>query len=120
MFKAIRSKTLYAMGSLALLMAPRGVSAGPGYSLGFTPLLNNNVSVPHNTALNAYPITVTTWVLTSQVDAAYRGIVQKTSNTPTNGYALTVRNGYLFAAYARNWTSSVLDGTNALAGGYVA
>ena len=115
-------KALFATVSLAFLFLgrPVPVQAGPGYSLGFDPLLNNNVSVPHNTALNSYPLTLAAWVLTSQVDSTYRGILQKTSSTPTNGYALTVRNGYLYGAYARSLTSSVLNGTNALAGGYVA
>ena len=92
---------------------------GPGSAITFQGG-TDYVSIPHNSVLNAYPLTVTAWVKTSASDSTARGIVGKVNNPATNGYALVLRNGHVWAAYARNASSYVLNGTNALDGGAIA
>ncbi len=98
--------------------APVLAQTGPGQALSFSGTAS--VAVPHHSALNAYPLTVTAWVKTSQNDGTIRGIVQKGSLPPTNGYAVSLQNGHVRAAYGRNLTSYVLDGTSPLDGGFIA
>ena len=119
----------YANGTRCAPRMPAGPN-GATYSHGFRCVrgrpaalafgINASVSVVHQAALNAYPLTVTAWLRTSQNDTSERGVVSKVASVMTNGYALVVSGGHILAAYARSSTQYILNGTRPLDGGAVA
>src|SRR6185503_18767069 len=48
---------------------------------------NGYASVPHDAALNAYPLTITAWIRTSRFAPLYDGIVNKYAPGSGNGYS---------------------------------
>jgi subtilisin-like proprotein convertase family protein len=75
--------------------------------------------VQPNPALNAYPLTVTAWIRTTNVSPGARGIVNKYDHGSLNGYSLHVTDGNLYGWYFRNGNSNVA-GANGVPGGFVA
>lgn len=79
-----------------------------------------NVSIPHTAALNAYPITVSAWINTTDTGAAAGGIVSKYADTSTNGWILLTQAGRVRGCYFRAGGSDVWDGTLGMDGGFIA
>ena len=106
---AVNSKRLVFQRSLfaALAFAACGIASrahaqsGPGFALQFNGT-NNYVSVAHNTALNAYPLTITAWIKTSHNAAIYDGILSSYFPGGLDGYSLFVYSGHIRAWYFHN------------------
>src|SRR5690349_12501177 len=91
-----------------VLLGPRVCAqAEAGTALRFNGT-NSYVSIPHNAALNAYPLTITAWVKTLRNSAAVDGIVSKYPDASGNGYSINLRNGNLYAWYYRAVGSAVV------------
>jgi concanavalin A-like lectin/glucanase superfamily protein/Big-like domain-containing protein len=71
---------------------------------------NDYVNVPHKSVLNAYPLTVSTWIKTASA-TGLKGIVNKYSAGSQNGYQLFMNGGNLCAWYFRNSANRVWDGS---------
>jgi hypothetical protein len=91
----------------------------PRYALAFDGL-NDSVDVPHHAALNAFPITISAWIRTSNSTELVRGIVSKYLDGSLNGYSLFLYGGHLRAWYFRNGANAVFGGGLGLDGGFVA
>src|SRR6478736_8621259 len=72
----------------------------PGNALRFNGT-NGFATVPHDAALNSFPITITAWVRTARTSSAVDGIVSKYFDGSFNGYSLNLRNGRLYCWYLR-------------------
>ena len=81
---------------------------------------NGYAGVPHDAALNAFPLTITAWIRTSRTALLYDGIVNKYFPGAANGYSLHVYNGRLRAWYFRNGSNYVYPGDPGFDGGFVA
>ena len=92
--------------------------ADPGTALHFNGT-NSYVSILHDAALNAFPLTVTAWVRTFRSSALVDGIVSKYFDASFNGYSLNLRNGNLYVWYLRSGGSVVVNPLG-LDGGYIA
>ena len=93
--------------------------SSPGTALQFDGAARS-VQVPHVAALNAYPLTVSAWIKTTNTAAQVGGIVSKYADGSFNGWSLfsyagRVR-GFYFAAPGRD----VWDGGLGLEGGFIA
>ena len=97
----------------------RKLSAQPGNSLRFNGT-NTYVSIPHNAALNAYPLTITAWVKTLRNSSLVDGIVSKYADATGNGYSINLRNGNIYAWYFRAPGSAVSVAPIGLDGGAIA
>gem|GEM_PF-2133992 len=92
---------------LALGLAVNGLvssakaQGGPGFALQFNGT-NNYVTVPHNAAFNAYPLTITAWVKTSRTAATLDGIVSSYFPGSLDGYSLFVYQGHVRAWFFHN------------------
>ncbi|MBN8248186.1 MAG: hypothetical protein J0L84_12170 [Verrucomicrobia bacterium] len=93
------------------------VEPGPGHCLVFSGR-DAVATVPHREALNAYPLTVTLWMKSTQSDGA-AGLVTKYVSGAHSGWQLYLRNGNLRAWYLVNYTNSVWDGADGMDGGRV-
>ncbi len=71
--------------------------------------LNDSVDVPHDAALDAYPLTVAAWVKTSATGLG--GIVNKYYPSSWNGYQIFTTGGNLCAWYFRDASNAIWDGT---------
>lgn len=60
---------------------------------------NGYISVPHDAALNAYPLTITAWVRTSRNVPLYEAILNKYAPGAGNGYSFHTYNGRLRGFY---------------------
>ena len=80
---------------------------------------NTYVSIAHDPALNAFPLTITAWVKTLRNTALVDGIVGKYQDSSFNGYSLNLRNGNLYAWYLRGGGSIVVNPFG-LDGGFIA
>jgi len=78
-----------------------GVACGQGDALRFNGS-SSYVQVPHNTSLNAYPLTVTAWFRTTNAGAVLQGLVSKYADNSGNGWALGVQSGRVRGFYYRN------------------
>jgi len=106
--------------TLQLLGAVLGFSqVSPGNCLRFNGT-NGYVSVPHDPALNAYPLTITAWVRTLRTAPLYDGIVNKYAPGAGNGYSFHVYNGRLRAWYFRNGSNFVYPSDPGFDGGFLA
>lgn len=115
----MKTKTLLAAIALALLSAPSARAAGgPGSSLFFNGA-NNYVSVPHAAGLNAYPLTVTAWIKTSQT-TNIAALLHKIDFGVFSGYDVSIQNGSLYAFYMKDSTAYVNDFVTGVTGGFVA
>ena len=91
---------------------------GPGFSLRFDDT-GNYAGVPHTAELNAFPLTVTAWVKTSQT-TGQQGLVNKYVANSLNGWNVFLLNGGVRAWYFANNSRFVWDGSNGLDGGFIA
>ena len=107
------------VGLLLLVAASAESQVAPGNGLRFNGT-NGYVSVPHDAALNAFPLTVTAWVRTSRTAPLYDGIVNKYTPGSLNGYSFHLYNGRLRAWYFRNGSSYIYPGDPGFDGGFVA
>jgi hypothetical protein len=83
--------------------------------------IDGSVTIAHQTPLNAYPLTVSTWIKTTQNDAVQRGIITKYDVGSVNGYQMLLFNGHLRAWYFRSGVGNAIwDGGDGLDGGFVA
>ena len=71
--------------------------------------VNGYVQVPHNTDLNAYPLTASAWFRTTNGAAVVQGIVSKYQDASANGWTLVVQNGRLRGFYYRSFSNFALD-----------
>ena len=72
--------------------------------------VNDYVNVPHNAALDSYPLTVSTWIKTNASSTSgERGIVNKYVAFSSNGYTIHMNNGNLCAWYFRDASNYVYD-----------
>ncbi len=79
---------------------------------------NDSVTSPHISDLNAYPITVTAWINTTQTNG-FAGIVNKYVAGSENGWNLYLLAGNIRAFYFASGTRFVWDGADGLNGGKV-
>lgn len=93
-------------------------AGGPGAALNFNGG-GNYVSVPHAAALNAYPLTVTAWIKTSQT-TGFAALVHKIDFGVFSGYQVSMQNGSLYAFYMKDGTAYVNDFVDGVNGGFVA
>ncbi|MGA2863507.1 MAG: LamG-like jellyroll fold domain-containing protein [Verrucomicrobiota bacterium] len=89
------------------------------YALSFDGL-DDVVTVTNQGVLNAYPLTISAWIKTSQVDSTSRGIINKYWSGSFNGYQLFLVSGNIHAWYFKNSTSHVWGGGDGMDGGFVA
>jgi len=73
--------------------------------------VDDYVRIPHNAALDAYPITVAVWFKTN-TNSGIRGLVNKYASGSFNGYQIFFNNGNLCAWYMRDGANYVYDGTS--------
>ena len=94
-----------------LLNGPVWTAGKVGGALSFDGV-NDYLSVPHQSSLNAYPLSVALWVKTSS-SGATKGILNKYLNGSKNGYMLSIKSGRLNASYFRSASSYVGDSSGA-------
>jgi microcystin-dependent protein len=102
---------------LAIIAAATCADAagGPGNALHLDGV-DDYVTVPAGNSLNAYPITVTAWVRTSQTSGAV-DLVRKSPDGPP-GWYLSLSNGVVTAGYTRMMGSEAkVASTNSVANG---
>ena len=99
--------------------APIALSPVAGTGISFDGL-DDQITVNHAPALNAYPLTVTAWFRTSRNSANYDAIVNKYPGGSGNGYSLHVRNGRLAAFYFNPNGGRVYTADPGFDGGFVA
>ncbi len=80
---------------------------------------SNYVEVPGDSALNAYPLTVTAWIRTSDSSATARGIVNKYLDASGNGYSVHLAGGRV-RAWLFTGSGGSIFGSGGLDGGSVA
>jgi PKD repeat protein len=68
------------------------------------------VEVPHADALNALPLTITTWIKTSQATGSYPGIVTKYEGGAAQGYAIGLDQGRVSCWYYADGANYLWDG----------
>jgi hypothetical protein len=79
------------------------------------------VTVSHNPALNAFPLTVAGWIKTAQNFPGYVAVANKYPGGSGNGYSLHINNGHIAAFYFRgDGVSYVYAGDPGLDGGFIA
>jgi hypothetical protein len=71
--------------------------------------VDDEATIPHTTAQNAYPITVSAWFATTTTSGV-RGLVNKYVGGSFNGYNVFFNNGALCAWFLRDQTNYVYDG----------
>src|SRR6185436_6179375 len=100
-------------------VAPVASDCGPLTAVQFDGV-DDHAQISHNIALNAYPITITAWLQTTQSTPDYRGIVTKYEPGSGNGYSVHLVNGRLYAWYFRDGFNYVYGGDPGLHGGFIA
>lgn len=99
--------------------APSGVTFQAGNALqgdGAT----SRVEVPHDGALNGFPLTISLWMNSSDTDPLVRGLVSKYADASLNGYGLFLYEGRVRGWYFADGVNYVWDGGLGLDGGFVA
>ena len=99
--------------------APSGVTLQAGNAL-LGDGIAARVEVPHDIALNAFPLTISFWLNSTATDAAARGVVSKYADGSLNGYGLFLAQGRVRAWYFANPANYVWDGGHGLDSGFVA
>ncbi|MBI2468899.1 MAG: hypothetical protein HYV62_13990 [Candidatus Rokubacteria bacterium] len=92
----------------SLLNGPTWVAGRLNQALSFDGV-DDHVTVAHDTALNAYPLTLAVWLKTNTTSGV-RGVVNKYLAGSYNGYQLFVSSGNLCAWYLRDGSNYVYDG----------
>ncbi len=80
----------------------------------------SRVEVPHDDALNAYPLTVSFWMNSTAEDPVVRGLVTKYADGSLNGYGLFLYEGRVRGWYFGDGANYIWDGALGLDGGFVA
>ena len=98
--------------------------SSPGTCLQFNGT-NGYVSVAHNAALNAYPLTITAWIKTLHNASPYDGIVSKYPPGGYDGFSFFVWQGHARAWYFHNsssyiWNPQLGQDAEGVDGGFVA
>jgi hypothetical protein len=108
------------VAALTLFTTAARAPAQPGWGHALSFDGNGDIlQVAHNGALNAYPLTITAWINTTNQQAGrYAGLVNK--YVATNGFNLYLLEGRIRASYFKNSTDNVWGGGNGLDGGQVA
>jgi alpha-tubulin suppressor-like RCC1 family protein len=102
-----------------------GASGPPAstYALSFDGL-DDVVTVTNQDVLNAYPLTLSAWIQTTQADSTQTSIINKYASSSNNGYQLFLVNGNIHAWYFEGATptgySGVFGGGAGMDGGFVA
>ena len=99
--------------------APSGVTLQAGNALqgdGVT----SHVQVPHDDALNVFPLTISFWLNSSDTDPLARGLVTKYADGSLNGYGLFLYEGHVRGWYFAGGANYIWDGGLGLDGGFVA
>ena len=121
LFRASRS--IFGWWVVAACLLAGGLPSACAQSAAGTALrfdgVDDYVEVPHDAALNAYPLTITAWVKTLRNSSQVDGIVSKYFDGSFNGYSLNLRNGNLYVWYLRSGGSVVVL-PNGLDGGFIA
>jgi serine protease len=76
------------------------------------------IEVPHAASLNAFPMSVATWIRTTQT-AKHIGIFNKYVSNSYNGYQLYLADGNVYAWYFKDRNNYIWDGNRGLNGGTV-
>src|SRR2546428_2674942 len=92
---------------------------GPHRSSSLTGKTGEEVLVAHTNALNAYPLTVEVWFITTE-NTTSRGLVSKYADSSANGWSLHVKDGRLNVWYFKDPTNYVWDGGAGLDAGPIA
>lgn len=82
---------------------------GAGSALNFNAASSQVVSIPHQAALNAYPLTVMTWFKSPTTNLS-GALVNKYSSGSFNGYHIFMAGGHLQGWYIRDSANNVLNG----------
>jgi len=99
--------------------APSGITLQAGNALvgdGVT----SRVEVPHDNALNVFPLTLSFWMNSSVADPFVRGLVTKYADGSLNGYGLFLYEGRVRGWYFGGGGTYIWDGGLGLDGGFVA
>jgi len=96
-----------------------GSPGSSGYALSFDGV-DDQVTVTSQAALDAYPLTISAWIKTSQAGSASTGIINKYSPGSFNGYQLFLVSGHIHAWYFQGGSRDVWGGGNGMDGGFVA
>jgi len=92
-----------------LASAPSQPVSAAGSALQFDGA-NDVVEVPHDSSLNAFPLTITTWIKTSQTTGSYPGIVTKYEGGVAQGYAIGLDQGRISCWYYADGANYLWDG----------
>ncbi len=82
--------------------------------------VDDRADVPHDPALNAFPLTLMAWISTTQSAGAYPSIVSKYLGGTGAGYALALDNGRLTAWYYADSANYLWDANDGIDGRFVA
>ena len=99
--------------------APSGITLQAGNAL-VGDGVAARVEVPHDIALNIFPLTISFWLNSTDTDAAARGLVSKYADGSLNGYSLFLYEGRVRGWYFANGANYIWDGSLGLDSGFVA
>jgi hypothetical protein len=99
--------------------APINVNPAAGTAIRFDGV-NDSVEIPHNAALNVFPLTITAWTKTLRNTPDYFGVINKYFGGSGNGYSLHIQNGRVYAWYFNGAGSYVYPGDPGFGGTFVA
>lgn len=94
-------------------------ASGTGQTLSFNANRQSYVEIQHDPELNAYPMTVTAWVKTSQATGS-AGLVNKYLSGAFNGWQISLYNGDVRVFYFADAANYIWDGGDGLDGGFIA
>jgi hypothetical protein len=78
------------------------------------------VNVPHTTAFNTYPLTVSAWIQTTDTAALVGGFVSKYADASVNGWGMFTYAGRIRGWYFAGSNREVWDGGLGIDGGFIA
>jgi hypothetical protein len=82
--------------------------------------VDDSAEVPHDAALNAFPLTVAFWVKTTSTNVVASGLVGKYADGSGNGWALFISAGRMHGWYFKSWSEYVFPTGSGLDGGFIA
>ena len=100
-------QTATSIGGTTWTNSTAPIISGAGSALNFNAGASQLVSIPHQPALNAYPLTVMTWFKTTNVNGA---LVNKYVSSSFNGYQIFMSGGHLQGWYFRDPVNNVYNG----------
>lgn len=81
---------------------------------------DDRVEIPHDDALNAFPLTLMAWVKTTQATGAYPAIIAKYGGGTGLGYAIALDAGRVTAWYYANPANYLWDANDGIDGRFIA